>query len=75
MLTVVVFAAGSFIIVALANSIPLVLFGVVCASISAGFGEITYLAFTARYDKLVIIISILIILIGLLLLDGPEEQV
>ena len=55
MLTVVIFAAGSFIIVALANTIPLMLFGVVCASISSGFGEITYLAFSARYDKLVII--------------------
>ena len=41
----------SFVLVGLALNEPLVLFGVVCASISVGFGEITFLSFTYRYDK------------------------
>ena len=46
-------ALASFIIVALGTSIAVVLVGVVCASISAGLGEITFLALTARYNKYV----------------------
>lgn len=51
MLTVVLTSLLSFILVGLALNEPLVLFGVVCASIGSGFGEITFLSFTARYDK------------------------
>lgn len=51
MLTVVLFNSASYITVALADSIAVVLLGVVFASISSGLGEITFLAFTARYDK------------------------
>lgn len=50
-LTVVLFNSASYITVALADSIAVVLLGVVFASISSGLGEITFLAFTARYDK------------------------
>ena len=50
-LTVVLTSLLSFILVGLALNEPLVLFGVVCASIGSGFGEITFLSFTARYDK------------------------
>ena len=46
-------ALASFIIVALGTSIAVVLVGVVCASIGAGLGEITFLALTARYNKYV----------------------
>ncbi len=46
-------ALSSFIIVALGTSIAVVLVGVVCASISGGIGEITFLALTARYHKYV----------------------
>ena len=52
-LAVVTFAIASFITVALGTNIIVVLSGVVFASISSGFGEITFLAFTALYDKYV----------------------
>lgn len=45
------FSALSFILVGLSLSVSLVIFGVVCASISAGLGEISFLSFTAHYDK------------------------
>ena len=45
------FSLASFLIVALSSSEPVVLFGVVCASISSGFGEITFLSLTAHYHK------------------------
>lgn len=51
---VCLFAAGSFIIVALSKNLGLSLFGVVCASLSSGFGEITFLSMTAFYDKKVV---------------------
>ncbi len=51
MCVVVVSSALSFILVALSIDEPLVLFGVALASIGSGFGEITYLSLTSRYDK------------------------
>lgn len=48
---VVVFAAVSFPIVAASQSIGFSLFGVVCASTSAGFGEITFLALSSHFHK------------------------
>ena len=51
MVCVVAFAVASFITVALATSLAVVLVGVAFASISSGLGEITFLALTARYDK------------------------
>jgi len=50
-LVVVLASLISFVLVGLALNEPLVLLGVVCASISSGFGEITFLSFTACYDK------------------------
>ena len=50
----IVFAITSFIIVAMGPNISTILLGVVCASISTGLGEITFLALTARYDKFVV---------------------
>ena len=50
-LAVVVFSAASYITVALAGSVPLMLFGVVLASISSGFGELTFLCLTTHYDR------------------------
>ena len=47
----VAFSLASFLFVGLGSSVHLVIFGVVCASISTGFGEITYLALTAYYHK------------------------
>ena len=35
----------------LGNEAGVIIFGVVCASLSSGFGELTFLSFTARYDK------------------------
>ncbi|CAD5124405.1 unnamed protein product [Dimorphilus gyrociliatus] len=51
---VCLFAAGSFIIVALSKNLGLSLFGVVCASLSSGFGEITFLSMTSFYNKKVV---------------------
>ena len=45
------FSALSFILVGLSLSIPVVIFGVICASIASGLGEITFLSFTTHYDK------------------------
>ncbi len=50
-LGVVIFSMASFLLVALSTVEPLVLFGVACASIASGFGEVTFLSFTAHYDK------------------------
>lgn len=50
-LTVIFFALASFIIVAFSHTFALSLFGVACASISAGFGEITFLALSSHYHK------------------------
>ena len=46
-----VLAASCFIAVSLAETIELVLLGVVFASMSSGFGEVTFLSFTTRYHK------------------------
>lgn len=46
-----IFALASFLIIALLHVEALVLFGVVCASIASGFGELTYLSLTSRYHK------------------------
>ena len=35
----------------LGSKTGLIIFGVACASLSSGFGEMTFLSFTARYDK------------------------
>ncbi|CAF1600094.1 unnamed protein product [Rotaria sp. Silwood1] len=48
---IVLFAAGALIIVSISKVIALSIFGVVCASISAGFGEITMLQLTSFYEK------------------------
>ncbi|CAF1065033.1 unnamed protein product [Rotaria sordida] len=48
---IVIFAASSLIIVGTSKIIALSLFGVVCASISSGFGEITILQLTSFYSK------------------------
>ena len=46
------FSLASFMLVGLrANVLDLVIIGVCCASISTGFGEITFLSLTAHYDK------------------------
>ncbi|KAL5475116.1 hypothetical protein EMCRGX_G027174 [Ephydatia muelleri] len=50
-LVVALLAASCFIVVSLAESIQLVLLGVVFASMSSGFGEVTFLSFTTRYHK------------------------
>ncbi|XP_062520770.1 battenin-like isoform X2 [Corticium candelabrum] len=46
---VIVFAAASFLVVALAHENELSLFA--CASVSAGFGEITFLSYTSHFHK------------------------
>lgn len=51
MLSVVGFSMASFLIVGFSSVESVVLFGVACASISSGFGEITFLSLTARYNK------------------------
>ncbi|CAF1442067.1 unnamed protein product [Rotaria sp. Silwood1] len=48
---IVLFAASALIIVGTSKIVALSLFGVVCASISAGFGEITMLQLTSFYAK------------------------
>lgn len=50
MVTVAV-ALLSFFLVAFANSMAMALMGVVCASISSGLGEITFLAMCSLYHK------------------------
>jgi battenin len=45
------FSLASFLLVGLGNVTGLIIFGVACASLSSGFGEMTFLSFTARYDK------------------------
>ncbi|KAL9972491.1 hypothetical protein ACROYT_G018803 [Oculina patagonica] len=47
----VLFAFASFFIVALSHVLWLSLLGVVFASISSGFGEITLLSYSAHFDK------------------------
>ena len=51
MLSVIAFSTASFLIIALSTAEAVVLFGVVCASLSSGFGETTFLSLTSRYDK------------------------
>ena len=51
MIIVVISSALSFVLVALSINEALVIFGVALASVASGFGEITYLSLTARYDK------------------------
>jgi battenin len=45
------FSALSFVLVGVSVSVPVVIVGVACASISSGLGEITFLSFTAHYHK------------------------
>ncbi|KAJ7383425.1 G1/S-specific cyclin cln3 [Desmophyllum pertusum] len=47
----VLFAFASFFIVAFSHALWFRLLGVVCASISSGFGEITLLSYSAHFDK------------------------
>jgi battenin len=42
---------ASFILVAASEVEALIIFGVVCASIGSGFGEIVFLSFTSFFDK------------------------
>ena len=51
MFTAAIFSALSFILVGLSLSVAVVIFGVACASIGSGLGEITFLSFSAHYDK------------------------
>ncbi|XP_064604901.1 battenin-like [Liolophura sinensis] len=51
---VILFALGSFLLVALSQTIPLSILGVVCASISAGLGEPTFLGLSTFFDRNVI---------------------
>lgn len=44
-------AASCFIVISLAENIQLVLLGVIFASMSSGFGEVTFLSFTTHYHK------------------------
>ncbi|CAL1536935.1 unnamed protein product [Lymnaea stagnalis] len=48
------FALSSFLIVALAHEVWLSILGVVCASIGAGLGEITFLSLTTFYTRNVV---------------------
>ncbi|XP_005093751.1 battenin [Aplysia californica] len=48
------FALGSFVLVAMAHEIWLSILGVVCASVSCGLGEITFLSLTTFYHKNVV---------------------
>ncbi|CAF3045411.1 unnamed protein product [Rotaria sp. Silwood2] len=48
---IVLFAASALIVVGTSNVVAFSLFGVVCASISSGFGEITMLQLTSFYSK------------------------
>ncbi|XP_020911138.2 battenin isoform X3 [Exaiptasia diaphana] len=50
----ILFAFASFFLVAFSNVLWVSLLGVVCASISGGFGEITILSFSAHFDKNVV---------------------
>eukprot|EP00128_Syssomonas_multiformis_P004453 Colp12_sorted_trinity150504_noHs@32853 len=50
-IAVIFFALASFIIVAFSESIGLSIFGVICASISAGSGEITFLSLSSFYHR------------------------
>ncbi len=45
------FSTSSFLLVALSSVEAVVLVGVICASISSGFGEAVFLSLTARYDR------------------------
>jgi len=51
---VVLFALGSFLMVALCKSVALAIIGVVFASISSGFGELTFLSLTSYFHSTVI---------------------
>ena len=42
---------SSFVLVASSSIEALVIFGVVCASIGSGFGEIVFLSYTSHFDK------------------------
>ena len=51
MSSVIGFSLASFLLVAMTTVEAPILLGVVCASISSGFGEIVFLSLTARYHK------------------------
>ena len=51
---VVIFSCLSFIIVSFSRSNPVTLLGVVCASLSSGLGEVSFLAFTHQFSEPVI---------------------
>ena len=48
---VIATAASSFLFVAFATNTGVAVVGVICASISSGFGEITYLSLTSHFKK------------------------
>jgi len=50
----VLFALASFLMVALCNNVALALFGVCCASVSTGFGELTFLSLTSHFRSTVV---------------------
>ena len=47
----IVFSVLSYVLVGLSLSVALVVLGVVCASIGSGFGELTFLSYTAHFHK------------------------
>lgn len=47
---VVLLAAASFVLVAVAKSEWLVILGVAATSLSSGLGELTFLAYTSGFD-------------------------
>jgi len=47
----VLLAVTSFLLPAFCEPVGLKLLGVICASISSGFGEMTFLAYSSRYNK------------------------
>ena len=51
MLFTIAFSLASFLLVAVSTIETLVLLGVVCASVSSGFGEIIFLSLTTHYHK------------------------
>lgn len=53
-IAVIGLSASSFILVAESVSVGMSFFGIICASISSGLGEVTFLSFSAGFDKRVV---------------------
>ncbi|CAL4122513.1 unnamed protein product, partial [Meganyctiphanes norvegica] len=51
---VVILCCLSFILVGLASSVTVAIIGVVCASASSGLGEVTFLAYSAYFHRLLV---------------------